>query len=54
MNINDDPVGIGFVMRTIRVIIIVILKILFFPIRVLIYYINPLNVKRVKIINHDK
>jgi len=51
--ILNDPIGIIFLIRVFRGIVMIVFKILLFPIRVVIYRINPLNVYRVKIINHE-
>ena len=52
--VQNDPVGILVVLRLIKFLVIVCFKIIAFPFRVLIYKNNPLNVKRVKILNNDK
>ena len=45
----DYETGLFFLARVIGWILKLVLRILFFPIRVLIYRINPLNQKRVRI-----
>jgi len=50
MNNKPNDSGLYFLLSTVKAIIALLLKILLFPIRVLIYRNNPLNVRRVKIL----